>query len=135
MSRPDRLFVEHRAVVGTTAIDGVFGSTDLVCVKSDATGKLVLADQGEAEGIIWTPEGKSESGLASYKTATAGSKYTVMQVAQIVEAADIAVGLSIWSVDSGAVSTSAPGTGTVQKLGTAYYGDNGEVRLFVNVSL
>lgn len=134
MARPDKVFVEFRGEIAT-AIGGTFGDSDLVCVKSDSSGNLTLAGQGEAEGVIWTPEGKSDSSVANYKTATAGTEYTVFQVAQFVDTMDIADGLSIWSVASGAVSTSAPGAGTVQKIGTVYRNDNGESRLVINVPL
>lgn len=144
MARPDKVRVEFRGTVAAaTDIDGVFGagagSEDLALVKRDANGQLILANQGEAEGIIWTPEGKADTGVANYLRAHAGSRVTVYSHAEFVDIEGDALlteGAALWSTASGDVVAAAPGTGTAQKVGFVLEGgDTNKPRLVVNISL
>lgn len=133
MARPDKVFVAFRGIAATN-IGGVFGDTDLVCVKNDGSGKLVVAGAGEAEGVIWTPEGKSDSGVTNFKTVTTDQVVTVYAIAQFTGTTGLADGDVIWTAASGDVVTSEPATtATRQKIGMVFTGDNTESRLNINV--
>lgn len=133
MARPDKVFVAFRGIVATN-IGGVFGDGDLVTVKNDGSGKLVVAGAGEAEGVIWTPEGKSDSSVSNFKTVTTNQVVTVYQIAQFTDTTGLADGDVIWTAASGDVVTSEPAaTATRQKIGMVFTGDNTESRLMINV--
>lgn len=141
MARPDKIYARFRGVVAAN-LTGVWGddtAPDLICVKSDGSGLLVAADQGEAEGVIWTPEGKSDSGVANFNVALAGSVMTVFVGAEFVGTFDeastaeaLTAGDGVWSADSGTISDSAPAA-PVQKIGQMFASDEGDARLFLNV--
>lgn len=133
MARPDKVFVAFRGIAATN-IGGVFGDTDLVCVKNDGSGKLVVAGAGEAEGVIWTPEGKSDSSVSNYKTVSTNQVVTVYQIAQFTGTTGLADGDIVWTAASGDIATSEPAaTATRQKIGVVFTGDNTESRLMVNI--
>jgi hypothetical protein len=134
MARPDKVFVAFRGIVATN-IGGVFGDGDLVTVKNDGSGKLVVAGAGEAEGVIWTPEGKSDSSVSNFKTVTTDQVVTVYRDAQFTGTTGLADGDTIWTAASGDVVTSEPAaTATRQKIGTVLSGSNTESRLIINVA-
>jgi hypothetical protein len=118
MSRPDKVTSRFRGVVGASNIAGQFGPTgeeDLALVKLDANGELVVADQGEALGVIWTPEGKADPTVANFRSAISGSVVTVYTHAEFTDTG-LTVGDELWSTTGGDVVTSAPITPT-QKVG------------------
>lgn len=136
MSRPDKIYSRFRGVVKSdTAIAGVFGTgTDLACVTVDANGELVLAGSGLAEGVIWTPEGKADSGVANFATAAAGSVVTVYTNAEFVDTG-LTVGNKIWADAAGDVATSATAVPT-QQIGMVVLNDpaKGGERFVLNVA-
>jgi len=137
MSRPDKIYGRFRGVVKSdTAIAGVFGVTgseDLALVKVDAGGELVLADQGEALGVIMTTEGKANSGVANFLTAAAGSVVTVFTNAEFLDCG-FTVGDELWSDDAGDVATAATAVPT-QKVGFTVLNDpaKGDHRVVFNI--
>ncbi len=108
-------------------------------VRRDANGLLVVATQGTAEGVIWTPEGKASTAVANYYDAAIGSKMTVFMIAQFTDIegdAGLTDGAVLWSTAGGDVVFAAPGTGTVQKVGFVCVNDTGvDSRLVINVPL
>ena len=144
MARPDKVLTRFRGVVASD-LTGVWGddaAPDLINVKLDASGNLVAADQGEAIGVIWTPEGKASSDVANFNVALAGSVMTVFVCAEFVGTFDeatsadaLTAGDGVWSDASGSVVDSAPGAGVVQQIGFMLNSDEGDDRLFLNVVL
>lgn len=138
MSRPDKVTGRFRGVVAdATPIAGVFGPTgaeDLALVKLDANGQLVVAGQGEAIGIIWTPEGKADPTVANFTTAAAGSVVTVYTHAEFQDTGDTA-GDVLWSSASGGVVTTEP-LAPIQPVAfcAAKDANKGGVTLFVNIA-
>lgn len=138
MSRPDKVTARFRGrVAAATAIAGVFGPTgdeDLALVKMDGNGELVLADQGEALGLIVTTEGKSDSGVANFLTAAAGSIVTVYTACEIV-GDGATVGDEYWSTAAGDVVVAAPTT-PIQKVGFVLNSDpiKGGTRTVFNIA-
>lgn len=136
MSRPDKVYVRFRGhVKSDTAITGLFGTgSDLVCVTVDGSGDLVLAGSGLAEGVIWTPEGKADTGVANYNVAAAGAMMTVYVIAEFV-GTGLTVGNKIWSKAVGDVQTTAT-SAPIQQIGMVVNNDpaKGDERLFVNIS-
>lgn len=141
MARPDKVYSRFRGVVASN-LTGVWGDNaapDLINVKLDASGLLVAADQGEAIGVIWTPEGKASTGVANYNVALAGSVMTVFVCAEFVgtfdeaaTAAALTAGEGVWSIDAGSVDDAATASPT-QKIGFMVASDEGGPRLFLNV--
>ena len=144
MARPDKVYVRFR---GTPAanLTGVWGddtAPDLINVKLDGSGLLVAADQGEAIGVVWTPEGKASFDVANANVALAGAPVTVFVAAEFVGTFDeastaeaLTAGEGVWSADSGTISDSAPGSGVVQQIGFMVASDEGDTRLVLNVVL
>lgn len=142
MANIDKVYTRFRGVVAT-AITGVWGDDtlpDLACVMLDASGLLVVADQGEALGVIWTPEGKAHSGVANYNVAAAGSVMTVLVSAELVGTFDeavssdaVTVGDLIYSDAAGATTVSAPAAPT-QQIGFMAASDEGDPRVILNVA-
>lgn len=138
MSRPEKIYGRFRGVVKSdTAIAGVFGplgSEDLALVKVDAGGELVLAGQGEAEGIIMTTEGKADSGVANFLTAAAGAVVTVYTNAEFADTG-LTAGDKLWSAAAGDVATAATAVPT-QPVGMVVLNDPGKggERLVVNIA-
>lgn len=143
MARPDKVYTRFRGVVAAnlTGIWGDDAAPDLINVTVDGSGLLVAADQGLALGVIWTPEGKSDPSVANFNVALAGSVMTVFVCAEFVgtfteaaTAAALTAGEGVWSIDDGSVDDAAPGAGVVQRIGTMVASDEGDTRLFLNVS-
>jgi len=138
MSRPDKVRAEFRGVVKSdTAIAGVFGPTgleDLVLVKADSGGELVLATQATAEGLIVTTEGKADSGVANFLTAAAGAVVTVYTHVEIVDDSGVA-GDELWSTAAGDVVTTVPAAGIVQPVARTILNDpaKGGTRTIYNI--
>jgi hypothetical protein len=142
MARPDKVYTRFRGVVAT-AITGVWGddaAPDLACVMLDASGNLVVADQGEALGVIWTPEGKAHDGVANYNVAAAGSVMTVFVQAEFVGAFDentssdaVTVGDLIFSDAAGATTVTPPAAPT-QQIGFMVASSEGDPRVILNVA-
>lgn len=134
MARFDKIDVRFRGVVSVD-ITGVFGDTvpDLVCVDLDASGELVVSAVGVAKGVIWTPEGKSDSGVANYNVALAGSVMTVMVFGEIVgpiASPTLTAGETIWSGAIGDVVDSAPAA-PAQIVGFMMASSAGDPRLVI----
>lgn len=136
MSRPDKVTGRFRGVVKSdTAITGLYGTgADLVNVTTDAGGELVLAGQGLAEGVIWTPEGKADSGVANFNVAAAGTVVTVYTHAEFVDTG-LTVGDKVWSDAAGDIATSATAVPT-QQIGMVVLNDpaKGGERFVINIA-
>ena len=142
MARIDKVTVRFRGVVATD-ITGIWGddaAPDLCCVIVNSSGLLIVSTAGDAEGVIWTPEGKSDTGVANYNVALAGSTMTVLVNAELVGTFDedtsadaILVGESIWSGAAGTIVNSVPAAPT-QKIGFMAASSSGDPRLVLNVS-
>lgn len=142
MARPDKVMGRFRGVVASD-ITGLFGTgdgaglEDLVLVKSDAAGKLIVATQGTAEGVIWTPEGKAETGVANFFVAAAGTVMTVFTMAEFTDtegdATNFAVAVELWSTAAGDVVTAVPLT-PIQKVARTYLNIKGGVRTVFSIS-
>jgi hypothetical protein len=137
MAQFDKVLVRFRGVVASN-ITGVFGDTvpDLACVDIDGSGELVVSAAGVAKGVIWTPEGKSDTGVANYNVALAGSTMTVLVYGEIV--GDIAsptltAGETIWSAAAGDVVDAAPAK-PAQKVGFMAASAEGDPRLIIAVA-
>jgi len=139
MARPDKVYSRFRAVVGTAALTGQFGAAttpDLICVEVGTDGKLYASPQGGAEGVVWTPEGKADPTVSNFNVAPIGATVTVFTSAEFTDDLDALVaGDKVWSAASGDVVESAPGTGTVQRIGVVVTDDTGDDRLIINVPL
>lgn len=138
MARPDKVYVRFRGVVAAN-LTGVWGDAtdpDLICVDLDASGNLVAAGAGAAKGVIWTPEGKSDSSVANYNVALAGSVMTVFVNAEFTGTFDgtpaLVAGEEVWSAASGDVVDAAPGVGG-QLIGFMAASDEGDPRFILNV--
>lgn len=98
---------------------GLWGDSDMLCVRIDANGELVLAALGDCDGVIFTPEGRRESDTNAHKDVIGGKKYTVLRRAELLEAEigtspALAEGDKVWSIAGGDVSVSAtPGAGAI----------------------
>lgn len=144
MARPDKVYVRFRGTPASN-LTGVWGddaAPDLICVKLDSNGKLVASGQGEALGVVWTPEGKAHPDVANFNVALATQVYTVFVIAEFVGSftenstgAALTVGEGVWSIAAGSVDDAAPGAGTVQKIGHMAYSDEGGPRLFLNIGM
>lgn len=141
MARPDKVVFAFRGVVGT-AITGIWGddaAPDLACVELDGSGLLIVASAADARGVIWTPEGKSDTGVANYNVAAAGSVMTVFVQAEFVGTFDeaatadaVTVGDLIWSGAAGTIVTSVPAN-PAQIIGWMAVSDEGDPRVILNV--
>lgn len=138
MARPDKIMGRFRGVVAA-AITGQFGDAtapDLALVMSDASGNLIVATEGIAEGVIWTPEGKASTEVANYNVAAAGSVMTVFTLAEFsdVESETLfAAGDTLWSSAAGDAVIAAP---TIkQRVGVVYANEKGTERLVFNIAL
>lgn len=137
MARPDKVNVRFRGKV-LADLTGNWGDTvpDLICVDIDAAGLLVASAAGVAKGVIWTPEGKSDPGVADYNVAKAGSVMTVFVSAEFVgtfASPALVAGEQIWSAAAGDVVDAAPAN-PAQKIGFMAASDEGDPRLILNVS-
>lgn len=137
MARFDKIDVRFRGVVSVN-ITGTFGDTvpDLVCVDLDGSGELVVSAAGVAKGIIWTPEGKSDTGVANYNVALAGSVMTVLVYGEIVgsiASPALVAGETIWSAAAGDVVDAVP-VNPAQKVGFMLASSEGDPRLIVAVA-
>ena len=137
MARFDKIDVRFRGVVSVD-ITGVFGATvpDLVMVDLDSSGELVVSPASTAKGVIWTPEGKSDSSVANYNVALAGSVMTVMVYGEIVgpiASPALVAGETIWSGAIGDVVDSVPAN-PAQIVGFVMASSSGDPRLVMAVS-
>lgn len=139
MARPDKVMGRFRGVIGATAITGQFGDAttpDLALVMSDASGTLVVATEGIAEGVIWTPEGKADPTVADFNVAAVGSVVTVFTLAEFsdVESETLfAAGDTLWSSAAGDAVIASP---TIkQRVGVVYANEKGTERLVFNIAL
>lgn len=139
MARPDKIYARWRGVVAAN-LTGVWGDTtnpDLICVDIDASGLLVAAGADSAKGVIWTPEGKSDSGVANYNVALAGSVMTVFTMAEFNGTFDgtpaLVAGDEVWAAAAGDVVDVDPGVGG-QLIGFMAASDEGDTRLILNLS-
>lgn len=135
MARPDKVYVRFRGVVASN-LTGVWGDAttpDLVCVDIDASGQLVAAGAGAAKGVIWTPEGKSDSGVANFNVALAGSVMTVFVNAEFVgDLNALVAGDEVWSAAAGDVTEVDPGVGG-QLIGFIADSSEGDARLVLSI--
>lgn len=133
MARPDKVYARFRGVVAAN-LTGVWGDAttpDLICVDVDASGQLVAAGAGAAKGVIWTPEGKSDSSVANFNVALAGSVMTVFVAAEFTGDLDALVaGDEVFTAAAGDVTETGPG----QMIGFIADSDEGGDRLILNVS-
>jgi len=134
MARFDKIDVRFRGVVSVN-ITGTFGDTvpDLVMVDLDASGELVVSPVGTAKGVIWTPEGKSDPGVANYNVALAGSVMTVMVYGEItgsIASPTLTAGETIWSAAVGDVVDSVPAN-PAQIVGFMMASSEGDPRLVI----
>ena len=74
---------------------GVWGLDDLLCVKLDASGDLILATAGACDGVIWVPEGRKQISEVTQNEVIGGRKYTVFTFAELVDT-DTATGPAAW---------------------------------------
>jgi hypothetical protein len=140
MARPDKVIASFRGVVGSVALTGQFGreaagDKDLIFVKADTDGTLIVAGEGEAEGVVWTPEGKADPTVANFNVAAIGTKVTVFTIAAFtdwVEDTDLAVGDTLYAAASGDMATVAPTT--IQLVGQIYANDQGDDVMWFNIT-
>jgi len=139
MARPDKVMGRFRGVVASD-ITGQFGNSsgneDLALVKSDASGNLIVSVEGDAEGVIWTPEGKADPTVADFNVAKAGSVVTVFTLAEFsdIEAdTNFAAGDTLWSSAAGDIVTASPTT--PQRVAVCYANEKGTERLVFNIAL
>lgn len=141
MARIDKVYTRFRGVVASD-ITGIWGddaAPDLACVIIDSSGELIVSTAGNAQGVIWTPEGKSEPGVANYNVALAGSVMTVLVNAELTGTFDedtsadaILVGESIWSGAAGTIVNSVPAAPT-QLIGFMAASASGDPRVILNI--
>ena len=136
MARPDKVYVRFRGVVLADLL-GLWGSAvpDLLCVDVDAAGLLVASAADVAKGVIWTPEGKSDSGVANFNTALAGSTMTVYVNAEFTgdfASPTLTAGEEVWSAAAGDVVDSDPGIGG-QLIGFMAASAEGDPRFILNL--
>jgi hypothetical protein len=137
MARFDKIDVRFRGVVSVD-ITGTFGATvpDLCMVDLDSSGELVVSPVATAKGVMWTPEGKSDSGVANYNVALAGSVMTVMVFGEIVgpiASPALVAGETIWSAAIGDIVDSVPAN-PAQIVGFVMASSAGDPRLVMAVS-
>lgn len=142
MARPDKVMGRFRGVVDTD-LTGLFGTgdgaglEDLILVKSDSSGLLIVATQGTAEGVIWTPEGKADPTVTDFFVAQAGSVMTVFTLAEFSDTegdtTNFAVGVELWSTAAGDVVTSVTATPS-QKVARTYANEKGGVRTVFSIT-
>jgi hypothetical protein len=117
---------------------GVWGLTDLLCVKFDATGDLILATAGACDGVIWTLEGRNTALTGStVNEVIGGRKYTVFTFAELVDT-DTATGPAAWvagdvfyGTAAGDVLESASSTAGDIYIGTVL----GDGRFILNINV
>lgn len=112
----------YRAIA-SASIDGTagaWGNGDMLCVRLDSSGELVLAAADDCDGVVHTVEGRQEStDGTTYKKIIGGKKYTVFTDAEFVEgelgsSPALSAGDKIYAQASGDVSNSAtPGAGSI----------------------
>lgn len=74
---------------------GVWGLDDLLCVKFDSAGAIILATAGACDGVIWVPEGRKQIDGVTQDEVIGGRKYTVFTFAELVDT-DTATGPAAW---------------------------------------
>lgn len=94
---------------GTTDADGV---GDLLNVRINASGELVLADADNVDGVIWVPESRRSNFRTTevdQKTVIGGKVYTVFERAIIAEMEagedPLDAGDRVYAVAAGGIST------------------------------
>ena len=99
---------------------GAWGDGDMLCVRLDSNGELILATATECDGVIWTPEGRKEPASGSaHKDVVGGRKYTVWTFCELTEAETaaspaLAAGEKLWAEASGDIDNGgSPGTGSI----------------------
>ncbi len=136
MARPDKVYTRFRGVVDAD-LTGTWGATipDMLCVNLDAAGLLVASAADVAKGVIWTPEGKSDAGVANFNVALAGSTMTVFINAEFTGefvSPTLAVGDEVWSAALGDVVDADPGIGG-QLIGFMAASAEGDPRFVLNL--
>ncbi len=137
MARPDKVYTRFRGVVAGSNLIGTWGSTvpDLLCVDLDASGLLVASAADVAKGVIWTPEGKSDSGVANFNSALAGSTMTVYVNAEftgVFASPALVAGEEVWSAAAGDIVDADPGIGG-QLIGFMAASAEGDPRFILNL--
>lgn len=124
-----------RAAAALDGQAGVWGNADLLCVTFDAAGDLIIGGLATTRGVIWVPEGRKDTSVASYDNVVGGRMYTVFTWAVIQEmeigtSPTMDEGDSVWAAASGDVLNVAAGTATGAGAGAIYLGQilNDETR-------
>lgn len=102
---------------------GTAGNENLLAVRIDASGEIVLSDGPNCDGVIDTTEGRSYKAqdLANFRQVIGGKRYTVLQRAHIQDPEDgtLALGNRLFA------SSATPGDariGAAGGAGDAYLG-------------
>lgn len=138
MAKPDQMpdGGKFRATAAA-ALDGetgAFGDDDLLCVTFDGSGELIAASADDAVGVIYTPEGRRDTGNAAIdvKEVIGGKRYTVIRRGEYVEmeqgSSPPSAGDALYAGASGAVAATATGSIFIGWI------DNSGSRLIVDVN-
>ena len=107
-----------RAATALDATDGTWGGGDLLCVKVDGSGELIVATALECDGVIWLPESRTHASqtLANFQQAIGGKVYTVFTWAEIQEMTNVAVGDKVYAGAAGVVTIGTGATSTADAV-------------------
>lgn len=124
-----------RAAAALDGQAGVWGDLDLLCVTFDAAGDLIIGTAVTTRGVIWVPEGRKDTTIASYNNVIGGKMYTVFTWAVIQEmeigtSPTLDEGDAVYAAAGGDVINIAAGTPTGAGAGAIYIGQvlNDETR-------
>lgn len=124
-----------RAAAALDGQAGVWGDLDLLCVTFDAAGDLIIGTAVTTRGVIWVPEGRKDTTVASYNNVIGGKMYTVftwaiIQEMEIGTSPTLDEGDAVFAAAAGDVINIAAGTPTGAGAGAIYIGQvlNDETR-------
>lgn len=139
--RPDKMpdggKFRAKAAAALNAQAGLWGDGDMLCVQLNTSGEIIVAATlADAEGVIWTPEGR-RSDIANYKSVMGGKHYTVFTFAEFVEvevgntSPALSAGDSVWATTGGDVVVEGSAA-----TGAIYIGSvlDGGSRMLVNIN-
>lgn len=124
-----------RAAAALDGQAGVWGDLDLLCVTFDAAGDLIIGAAATTRGVIWVPEGRKDTTIASYNNVIGGKMYTVftwaiIQEMEIGTSPTLDEGDAVFAAAAGDVINIAAGTPAGAGAGAIYIGQvlNDETR-------